>query len=191
MKKIIAMTAIFLVIFRTTHWNTRWSGALCRLRFKFESDMSGHQSQSTCICLLETQWKGKKLPNYLSRLFDFFYQWGRQLKSRKNEGICGSTERSEVLLDVLHVMPTLQLAPETVNKSCCKAGFEVGIGLCSPLPTNNYSPLLEGSNFGFTAGNLRTSSSTSLRSVLPQMSSFCWLFNCLPQCKKKSSSRAG
>ena len=51
------------------------------------------------------------------------------MKSQQNEGICGSTERSEVLLDVLTVMLTLQLAPEAVNKSCCKAGFEVGIGL--------------------------------------------------------------
>ena len=58
--KIIAMPAIFLVIFRTTHWNTRWSGAVCRLRFQLESDVSCHQPQSTCICLLETQWKGKQ-----------------------------------------------------------------------------------------------------------------------------------
>ena len=59
------------------------------------------------------------------------------MKSQQNEGICGSTERSEVqvLLDVLSVMLTLQLAPEAVNKSGCKAGFEVGIGLCSPIPT--------------------------------------------------------
>ena len=62
--------------------------------------------------------------------------WGRQLKSQQNEGICGSTERSEVLLNVLSVILTLQLAPEAVNKSDCKAaGFEVGIGLCSPMPT--------------------------------------------------------
>ena len=39
------------------------------------------------------------------------------------------------LLDVLSVMLTLRLAPEAVNKSGCKAGFEVGIGLCSPIPT--------------------------------------------------------
>ena len=57
------------------------------------------------------------------------------MKSQQNEGICGSTERSEVLLDVLSVMLTLQLASEAVNKSDCKAGFEVGIGLCSPIPT--------------------------------------------------------
>ena len=30
---------------------------------------------------------------------------------------------------------THQLAPEAVNKSGCKAGFEVGEGLCSPIPT--------------------------------------------------------
>ena len=57
------------------------------------------------------------------------------MKSQQNEGICGSTERSEALLDVLSVMLTLRLAPEAVNKSGCKAGFEVGIGLCSPIPT--------------------------------------------------------
>ena len=57
------------------------------------------------------------------------------MKSQQNEGICGSTERSEVLLDVLSVMLTLQLASEAVNKSGGKAGFEVGIGLCSPIPT--------------------------------------------------------
>ena len=58
------------------------------------------------------------------------------MKSQQNEGICGSTERSEVLLDVLSVMLTLQLAPEAVNKSGCKAGFEVGtIVLCSPIST--------------------------------------------------------
>ena len=57
------------------------------------------------------------------------------MKSQQNEGICGSTEQSEVLLDVLSVMLTLRLAPEAVNKSDCKAGFEVGIRLCSPIPT--------------------------------------------------------
>ena len=57
------------------------------------------------------------------------------MKSQRNEGICGITEQSEVLLDVLSVMLTLQLAPEAVNKSGCKARFEVGIGLCSPIPT--------------------------------------------------------
>ena len=57
------------------------------------------------------------------------------MKSQQNEGICGSTEQSEVLLDVLSVLLTLQLAPEAVNKSGCKAGFEVGIGLCLPIPT--------------------------------------------------------
>ena len=50
------------------------------------------------------------------------------MKSQPNEGICGSTERSEVLLGVLNVMLTLQSAPEAVNKSGCMAGFEVGIG---------------------------------------------------------------
>ena len=40
-----------------------------------------------------------------------------------------------MLLDVLSVMLTLLLAPEAVNKSGCKPGFEVGIGLCSPIPT--------------------------------------------------------
>ena len=36
-------------------------------------------------------------------------------------------------LDVLRVMLTLRLVPEAVNKSGCKAGFEAGIGLCSPI----------------------------------------------------------
>ena len=40
-----------------------------------------------------------------------------------------------MLLDVLGVMLTLQLAPEAVNKSGGKAGFEVGLGFCSPIPT--------------------------------------------------------
>ena len=40
-----------------------------------------------------------------------------------------------VLPDVLSVMLTLQMAPEAVNKSGCKAGFEVGKRLCSPIPT--------------------------------------------------------
>ena len=40
-----------------------------------------------------------------------------------------------MLLDVLSVMLTLQLAPEAVNKSGCNAGFAAGIGLCSPMPT--------------------------------------------------------
>ena len=52
------------------------------------------------------------------------------MKSQQNEGICGSTERSEVLLDVLSVMLTLQLAHEAVNKLGRKTGFEVGIGIC-------------------------------------------------------------
>ena len=56
------------------------------------------------------------------------------MRSQQNEGICGSTERSEVLLDVLRVMLTLQLAPKAVNKSGSKAEFEVGVGLCSPIP---------------------------------------------------------
>ena len=50
-----------------------------------------------------------ELPGTVGR---FFYHWGRQLKSQQNESLCGSTERSEVLLDVLSVMLTLQLAPE-------------------------------------------------------------------------------
>ena len=57
------------------------------------------------------------------------------MESQQNEGICECTERSEVLLDVLSVMLTLRLASEAVNKSGCMAGFEVGIGLCSPIPT--------------------------------------------------------
>ena len=73
-----------------------------------------------------------ELPGTAAR---FFYHRGRQLESQQNEGICGSTERSDVLLDVPSVMLTLRLAPEAVNKSGCKAGFEVGIGLCSPIPT--------------------------------------------------------
>ena len=40
-----------------------------------------------------------------------------------------------MLLDALSVMLSLQLAPEAVNKSGCKAGFEVGTGLCSPIST--------------------------------------------------------
>ena len=68
-----------------------------------------------------------ELPGTAAR---FFYHLRRQLKSQQNEGICGSTEQSEVLLDVLNVMLTLKLAPEAVNKSGCKVGFEVGIGLC-------------------------------------------------------------
>ena len=40
-----------------------------------------------------------------------------------------------LLSEVLSVMLTLQLVPEAVNKSDCKGGFEVGIGLCSPIPT--------------------------------------------------------
>ena len=40
-----------------------------------------------------------------------------------------------MLLDVLRIMLTLQLASEAVNKSGSKVGFEVGIGLCSPIPT--------------------------------------------------------
>ena len=39
------------------------------------------------------------------------------------------------MLDVLSVLLTLQLAPEAVNESGCKAEFEVGIGLCSQIPT--------------------------------------------------------
>ena len=73
-----------------------------------------------------------ELPGTAAR---FFYHWGRQLKSQQNEGICDSTERSEVLLDIMSVMLTLRLASEAVNKSGCTAGFEVGIGLCSPIST--------------------------------------------------------
>ena len=40
-----------------------------------------------------------------------------------------------MLLDVLSVILNLQLAPEAVNNSGSKAGFEVGIGLCSAIPT--------------------------------------------------------
>ena len=36
---------------------------------------------------------------------------------------------------VLSVMLTLQLDPEAVNKLGSKAGFEVGLGLFSPIPT--------------------------------------------------------
>ena len=57
------------------------------------------------------------------------------MKSQQNEGICGSTERSDVLLDVLSVMLTLRFVSEAVNKSGCEAGFEVRIGLCSTIPT--------------------------------------------------------
>ena len=57
------------------------------------------------------------------------------MKSQQNEGICGGTERSEVLLDVVSVMLIIKLASEAVNKSGSKAGFEVGIGLCSPIST--------------------------------------------------------
>ena len=57
------------------------------------------------------------------------------MKSQQNEGTCGSTEQSEVLLDVLSVMLTLRLTPEAANKSGCKAGFDGGKGLCSPIPT--------------------------------------------------------
>ena len=63
------------------------------------------------------------------------------MKSQQNEGICGSTKRSEMLLDVRSVMLTLRLASEAVNKSGCKVGFEVGIGLCSPIPTITISVL--------------------------------------------------
>ena len=40
-----------------------------------------------------------------------------------------------MLLDVSSVILTLQLAHKAVNKSGSKVGFEVGIGLCSPIPT--------------------------------------------------------
>ena len=77
------------------------------------------------------------LPNYPARLHDIFITEVRETigESAKRRHLCGRTERSEVLLDVLSVMLTLQLPPEAVNKSCCKAGLEVGIGLCSPIPT--------------------------------------------------------
>ena len=61
-----------------------------------------------------------ELPGTAAR---FFYHWGRQLKSQQNECSCGSTERSEVLLDVLSVMLTLRLAPKAVDNSGCKAGL--------------------------------------------------------------------
>ena len=48
------------------------------------------------------------------------------MKSQQDVGICGRSERSEVLLDVLSVMLT-QLASEAVNQSGCKAGLEVGM----------------------------------------------------------------
>ena len=62
------------------------------------------------------------------------------MKSQQNEGICGSTERSEVLLDVLSVMLTLQLAPEAVNKWGGKAGFEVGVAYRSVAKICGYRP---------------------------------------------------
>ena len=40
-----------------------------------------------------------------------------------------------MLLDVLSVMLTLQLAPAAVSNRAARPGFEVGIGLCSPIPT--------------------------------------------------------
>ena len=55
------------------------------------------------------------------------------MKSQQNEG--DTTERSEVLLYVLSVMLTFQLAPEAVHKPGCKAGLEVSKVLCSPIRT--------------------------------------------------------
>ena len=75
------------------------------------------------------------------------------MKSQQNEGICGSTERSKVLLDVPSVMLPLQLEPEAVNKSGCKAGFEVGIGLCSPIHS---TVVLEAINEKYTQSTLKT-----------------------------------
>ena len=93
-------------------------------------------SRCTNIHLKKTGMKNVPLPTEFPGTAErFFYHWGRQLKSQQNEGICGSAERSEVLLDVRSVMLTLRLATEAVNKSGCKAGFEVSIGLCSPIPT--------------------------------------------------------
>ena len=40
-----------------------------------------------------------------------------------------------MLLDVLSLMLTRQLAPEAVNKSGGESGFDIGIRLCSPIPT--------------------------------------------------------
>ena len=59
------------------------------------------------------------LPNYPARLHDIFITEVRETigESAKRRHLCGRTERSEVLLDVLSVMLTLQVAPEAVNKS--------------------------------------------------------------------------
>ena len=52
-------------------------------------------------------------------------------------------------------MLTLQLAPEAVNESGCKAEFEVGIGLCSQTPTitklhgSVLAPILGAPSFDF------------------------------------------
>ena len=46
----------------------------------------------------------------------------------------GTASLSTAVTDAF-VLLTLQLAPEAVNKSGCKVGFEVGIGLCLPIPT--------------------------------------------------------
>ena len=46
----------------------------------------------------------------------------------------GTASLSTAVTDAF-VLLTLQLAPEAVNKSGCKAGFEVGIRLCSTIPT--------------------------------------------------------
>ena len=62
------------------------------------------------------------------------YLMGNATGRQSTIDLC-STERSEVLLGVPSVMLTLRLSPEAVNKSGCKAGFEVGIGLCSLIPT--------------------------------------------------------
>ena len=47
------------------------------------------------------------------------------------------------MLDVLSVMQTLQLAPEAVNKWGGKAGFEVGVGLFSPMANSTGLPSLQ------------------------------------------------
>ena len=104
---------------------------------KTKTPTESTEQEPTQVCVNKSiQTKNVPLPTELpGTAARFFYHWGRQLKSRQNEGICGSTERSGVLIDVLSVMLTLRLAPKAVNKSGCKAGFSVGIGLCSPIPT--------------------------------------------------------
>ena len=61
--------------------------------FSFYLSFFSIWSYVNCIVPLPTE-----IPGMAAR---FFYHWGRQLKSQPNEGICGSTERSEVLLGVV------------------------------------------------------------------------------------------